>query len=63
MTSIENSHQSPPLQMTTDDRDKFQRGAELLEQVQSGKLFEDYWAPIGEGLLAVRRTVMTVTCH
>jgi hypothetical protein len=45
--------------MTDDDRAKFQRGADLLKEVQSGKLFDDYWVPIGEGLVAVRRTVMT----
>ena len=45
-------------QMTDDDRAKFERGADLLKHVQAGKLFDDYWVPIGDGLLAVRRTVM-----
>jgi hypothetical protein len=45
--------------MNDDDRAKFERGAELLAQMQAGKAFDDYWVPIGEGLLAVRRTVMT----
>ena len=44
--------------MTDDDRVKFERGADLLKHVQAGKLFDDYWVPIGDGLLAVRRTVM-----
>ena len=44
--------------MTADDRAKFERGADLLKHVQAGKLFDDYWVPIGDGLLAVRRTVM-----
>ena len=26
--------------------------------MQAGKAFDDYWVPIGDGLLAVRRTVM-----
>jgi hypothetical protein len=45
--------------MTSDDRAKFERGCELLLYMQAGKAFDDYWVPIGEGLLAVRRTVMT----
>jgi hypothetical protein len=61
--SIEDLQQSTaaghPLQMTDDDQTKFQRGAELLKHVQAGKLFDDYWVPIGEGLSAVRRTVVT----
>ena len=47
-------------QMTDEDRAKFDRGAKLLEELQRGKHFDDYWVPIGEGVLAVRRTVMTV---
>ena len=46
--------------MTDDDRAKFERGAKLLEYMQAGKGFDDYWVPIGEGLLAVRRTVMNM---
>ena len=45
--------------MTSDDRAKFERGCELLLYMQAGKAFDDYWVPIGDGLLAVRRTVMT----
>jgi hypothetical protein len=45
--------------MTADDRAHFERGAEMLKHVQAGKLFDDYWVPIGKGLLAVRRTAMT----
>jgi hypothetical protein len=44
--------------MTADDRAKFERGCDLLKYMQAGKAFDDYWVPIGEGLLAVRRTVM-----
>ena len=44
--------------MTPDDRAKFERGADLLKYMQAGKAFDEYWVPIGEGLLAVRRTVM-----
>jgi hypothetical protein len=46
--------------MTDDDRAKFERGAELLKYMQAGKAFDDYWVPIGEGLLAVRRTVVNM---
>ncbi len=52
--SAENIHQS----MTEEDRAKFERGKELLGQVQAGKLFDDFWVPIGAGLIAVRRTVV-----
>src|SRR5262245_16060644 len=44
--------------MTADDRAKFERGCDLLKRMQAGKAFDDFWVPIGEGLLAVRRTVM-----
>ena len=44
--------------MTSDDRAKFERGCELLLYMQAGKAFDDYWVPVGDGLLAVRRTVM-----
>ncbi len=44
--------------MTADDRVKFERGCELLKYMQAGKAFDEYWVPIGDGLLAVRRTVM-----
>lgn len=46
--------------MTADDRVKFERGCELLKYMQAGKAFDEYWVPIGDGLLAVRRTVMAV---
>jgi len=46
--------------MTADDRAKFERGAELLKYMQAGKAFDDFWVPIGDGLLAVRRTVVAV---
>jgi hypothetical protein len=46
--------------MTDDDRAKFERGAAMLKQLQSGRGFDEHWVPIGEGLLAVRRTVMNV---
>ena len=45
--------------MTVDDRAKFERGAALLKELQDGKPFETHWVPLGEGLLAIRRTVMT----
>jgi hypothetical protein len=44
--------------MTEEDRAKFERGAEKLKYMQRGQAFDDFWVPIGEGLLAVRRTVM-----
>jgi hypothetical protein len=44
--------------MTPEDRVKFERGAELLGRLQEGRGFDDFWVPIGEGVLAVRRTVM-----
>jgi hypothetical protein len=46
--------------MTADDRALFERGAQLLAHLQAGKGFDDHWVPIGNGLLAVRRTVMAV---
>jgi hypothetical protein len=45
--------------MTNDDRAKFERGVALLKELQDGRPFETHWVPIGEGLLAIRRTVMT----
>jgi hypothetical protein len=54
--TLENLQQT----MTSDDRAKFERGCKLLEHMQAGKAFDDYWVPIGDGLLAVRRTVMTM---
>ena len=44
--------------MTDDDRAKFERGAEMLKHLQAGRGFDEHWVPVGEGLLAVRRTVM-----
>ena len=44
--------------MTKEDRAKFERGAELLGQLQTGRHFDDYWVPIGDGLLALRNAVM-----
>jgi len=49
---------SEPIIMTDDDRAKFDRGCEMLKHLQAGKGFDDHWVPVGEGLLAVRRTVM-----
>jgi hypothetical protein len=45
-------------QMTDDDRAKFERGAEMLKRAHAGEMFDTYWVPIGDGLLAIRRTVM-----
>ena len=48
-----------PIIMNDDDRVKFERGCEILSHLQAGKGFDDTWVPIGEGLLAIRRSVMT----
>lgn len=45
--------------MTADDRAQFERGAALLKELQDGKPFDTHWVPIGRGLEAIRRTVMT----
>jgi hypothetical protein len=45
--------------MSESDRAKFERGAECLKRLQEGRAFDD-WVVIGEGLLAVRDTVMKV---
>ena len=45
-------------EMSEEDRAKFERGKELLGQVQAGKLFDSWWVPIGAGLIAVRRAVL-----
>ena len=50
------------LQLTGENQVKFERGAELLKHLQEGRSFDEYWLPIGEGLLAVRKHVMTVLC-
>lgn len=44
--------------MTDDDRAKFERGAEMLGRLQAGRGFDEHWVPVGEGLLAIRRTAM-----
>src|SRR4051812_34019729 len=45
--------------MTDEDRAKFNRGCEKLKHLQAGGGFDDYWVPIGQGLLAIRHSVMT----
>jgi hypothetical protein len=54
--SIENLSAS----MTDDDRAKVARGADMLSHAHAGRQFDDFWVPIGEGLLVMRRTVMAV---
>jgi hypothetical protein len=46
--------------MFGEDKEVFDRGAELLKEVQAGKQFDAYWLPIGEGLLTVRKTVLRI---
>jgi len=45
-------------QMTDEDRALFERGASMLKRLQAGEGFDEHWVPVGQGLLAVRRTVM-----
>jgi len=48
-----------PIILTDDDRAKFDRGCEMLSHLQAGNGFDQHWVPVGDGLLAMRRTVMT----
>ena len=45
-------------QMSAEDLEKFERGKTMLRDIHAGKIFDTHWVPVGEGLLAVRRTVM-----
>ena len=49
-----------PIIMNEDDRVKFERGCAMLKRLHDGNGFDDHWVPVGEGLLAVRRTVLAV---